>query len=119
MRNQLKSPHNGGGNGRGKPEHEGLDLLAFGDQEFRDHCIEKCDTRKICQAWDRRRPASGGERNIAGRRAHKFAQQPERKSEEDPVDVLKMRFAKAKREITKEEYEANLKIRYYKGKSQL
>jgi hypothetical protein len=27
MRNQLKSPHNGGGNGRGKPEHEGLDLL--------------------------------------------------------------------------------------------
>jgi hypothetical protein len=41
MRNQLKSPHNGGGNGRGKPEHEGLDLLAFGDQEFRDHCIEK------------------------------------------------------------------------------
>jgi hypothetical protein len=30
-----------------------------------------------------------------------------------------MRFAKAKGEITKEEYEANLKIRYYKGKSQL
>lgn len=59
------------------------------------------------------------ERNIAGRRAHKFTQQPERKSEEDPVDVLKMRFAKAKGEITKEEYEANLKIRYYKGKSQL
>lgn len=60
------------------------------------------------------------ERNIAGRRAHKFAQQQrERKSEEDPVDVLKMRFAKAKGEITKEEYEANLKIRYYKGKSQL
>jgi hypothetical protein len=86
----------------------------------RSSSLEKCDTRKICQAWDRRRPASGGERNIAGRRAHKFAQQPERReSEEDPVDVLKMRFAKAKGEITKEEYEANLKIRYYKGKSQL
>jgi hypothetical protein len=86
----------------------------------RSSSLEKCDTRKICQVWNRRRPASGGERNIAGRRAHKFAQQPERReSEEDPVDVLKMRFAKAKGEITKEEYEANLKIRYYKGKSQL
>ena len=59
------------------------------------------------------------ERNITGRGAHKFTQQPDRKSEEDPVDVLKMRVAKAKGEITKEEYEANLKIRYYKGKSQL
>lgn len=57
--------------------------------------------------------------NVVGRRAHKFTQQPERKSEEDHVDVLKMRVAKAREEITKEEYEANLKIHYYKGKSQL
>jgi hypothetical protein len=41
------------------------------------------------------------ERNITGVRAYKFTQQPERKSEEDPVDVLKMRVAKAKGEITR------------------
>lgn len=30
--------------------------------------------------------------------------------EDDPIDILKTRFAKGEREITKEEYEANLKL---------